>query len=109
MRPHIYTSNLMSPKSTGSRVLHAWARRPSASGYSAQPVLDYVADAAADAANRSHGAPLPLRPLECTQEAGDVMYVPWSWGHGTLNLGEVQGMATEFDFCPWHTVRRIVK
>ena len=76
---------------------------PSAAGYSAHPVLDYLADVHAN----KTAADGRLRPLECIQEAGDVMYVPWQWGHMTLNLGEVQGMATEFDFCPWHTIRRV--
>ena len=34
--------------------------------------------------------------LECVQRAGDVLYVPPLWGHGTINLGETVGMAAPF-------------
>ena len=34
-------------------------------------------------------------PLECTQEAGDVMFVPHSWGHAVINLVETIGVASE--------------
>ena len=33
--------------------------------------------------------------LECTQEAGDVMFVPHSWGHAVINLVETIGVAGE--------------
>jgi hypothetical protein len=33
--------------------------------------------------------------LECTQEAGDVMFVPHSWGHAVVNLVETVGVAGE--------------
>lgn len=32
------------------------------------------------------------RPRECTQVAGDVMYLPPGWKHLTLNLGETIGV-----------------
>ena len=34
--------------------------------------------------------------LECTQYAGDIMYVPTLWGHGTLNIKQSIGVAHEF-------------
>jgi hypothetical protein len=34
--------------------------------------------------------------LECTQEAGDVVYVPRGWGHAVLNLRPSVGWAVEF-------------
>jgi oxalate decarboxylase/phosphoglucose isomerase-like protein (cupin superfamily) len=34
--------------------------------------------------------------LECTQESGDVVFVPPMWGHATLNLAESIGIASEF-------------
>lgn len=37
-------------------------------------------------------------PLECVQEAGDIMYVPTDWGHGVLNLETSVGVATEFSW-----------
>eukprot|EP00038_Savillea_parva_P025637 m.48754 g.48754 ORF g.48754 m.48754 type:complete len:279 (+) comp7029_c0_seq1:1595-2431(+) len=33
---------------------------------------------------------------ECIQEAGDVLFVPGTWGHATLNLEESIGYASEF-------------
>eukprot|EP00596_Hydrurales_sp_CCMP1899_P009883 CAMPEP_0119053198 /NCGR_PEP_ID=MMETSP1177-20130426/74273_1 /TAXON_ID=2985 /ORGANISM="Ochromonas sp, Strain CCMP1899" /LENGTH=588 /DNA_ID=CAMNT_0007033081 /DNA_START=406 /DNA_END=2172 /DNA_ORIENTATION=- len=32
------------------------------------------------------------RPLECVQRAGDVMYVPAGWSHGTINIGDAVGI-----------------
>jgi tetratricopeptide (TPR) repeat protein len=32
-------------------------------------------------------------PVECTLEGGDLLYVPESWYHATLNLGESVGVA----------------
>jgi ribosomal protein L16 Arg81 hydroxylase len=40
--------------------------------------------------------------LECTQHAGDIMYVPSLWGHSTLNTRQSIGVAHEFSiesFC----------
>lgn len=34
--------------------------------------------------------------LQCTQEAGDVMYVPHGWGHAVLNTQTSIGVAVEF-------------
>jgi hypothetical protein len=34
--------------------------------------------------------------LVCEQQAGDVLFVPRLWGHGTINLGETAGMAIPF-------------
>ena len=36
------------------------------------------------------------RFLECVQMPGDVVYVPKSWGHATLNLAPSVGVAVEF-------------
>ena len=35
--------------------------------------------------------------LTCTQEAGDVVYVPRLWGHAVLNLQLSVGAAVEFE------------
>ena len=35
-------------------------------------------------------------PLVCEQRAGDVLFVPHLWGHGTINRGETVGVATPF-------------
>jgi len=32
------------------------------------------------------------RPLECTQEVGDLMYLPRGWKHLTMNLGDTIGV-----------------
>lgn len=41
--------------------------------------------------------PPEQRPLQCTQRAGDVMYVPYAWGHGCFNTQTSIGFATEVD------------
>ena len=41
------------------------------------------------------------RPLECVQEAGDVMFVPDFWGHMILNLRESVGIAGEWETQYW--------
>lgn len=35
------------------------------------------------------------RPLECVQEAGDIVYIPFDWGHATVNLELTFGYALE--------------
>ena len=37
-----------------------------------------------------------LRPLECSQEANDIVFVPSGWGHAVLNLELSVGAAVEF-------------
>lgn len=36
------------------------------------------------------------RPLQCTQQAGDLMFVPHGWGHAILNVETSVGYALEF-------------
>ena len=38
---------------------------------------------------------LPFRPLECVQQAGEVLYVPTGWHHAIINLEHAVGMAVE--------------
>jgi hypothetical protein len=38
---------------------------------------------------------LPVAALECTQYAGELLYVPASWWHGVLNLCDTVGVAIE--------------
>jgi hypothetical protein len=45
--------------------------------------------------------PLNREPLECTQHAGDIFYVPARWGHGTLNERQSIGVAYEFALEPF--------
>ena len=37
------------------------------------------------------------KPLECMQRAGDVLFVPHLWGHGTYNVQESVGIAIELN------------
>lgn len=39
--------------------------------------------------------PLDRLPLECTQEPGEVMYLPGAWAHLTMNLGEAIGVGAQ--------------
>jgi len=34
--------------------------------------------------------------MQCMQQAGDLLYVPLHWGHGTLNIQDGVGIAAEF-------------
>jgi hypothetical protein len=40
--------------------------------------------------------PVTTELLECEQLAGDVLFVPDSWGHATLNIEASIGVAYEF-------------
>ena len=33
--------------------------------------------------------------LQCTQQAGDIVFVPKNWGHATLNIRQSIGLAYE--------------
>ena len=40
--------------------------------------------------------------MQCTQQSGDIMYVPTLWGHTTMNTKQSIGVAHEFSvegFC----------
>ena len=56
---------------------------------------------------RSHGTlrwmrevlptlPVDQKPLQCMQRAGDLIYVPEGYWHGTINLGETIGVSGQF-------------
>ena len=36
-----------------------------------------------------------VRPLECVQTAGTVLFVPEAWWHATINLADTVGIAVE--------------
>jgi hypothetical protein len=36
-----------------------------------------------------------VKPITCVQQAGDVLIIPESWGHGVLNVQDSIVMATE--------------
>ena len=42
-----------------------------------------------------HRHHVPWTPMECTQQAGDVLYVPTGWNHAIMNLEAVVGLAVE--------------
>ena len=60
---------------------------PNASFYSELHPLEWLR---AKRRHRGHAA------IECEQQAGDVLFVPQLWGHGTLNLEESIGVAFPF-------------
>ena len=86
---------------------------PAAARYSkraAQPFARDLHAAAAAAASeeaaakkeREDDGASAWEPLECVQEAGDLMFVPTLWAHGTLNLKQSIGVAYELSvesFC----------
>jgi hypothetical protein len=38
---------------------------------------------------------LPIPPLECVQESGEILFVPEGWLHATINLQDSVGIAVE--------------
>ena len=74
----------------------AWGRKewflqpPAAAEYSTAAAVDFVA----------HELPGLRRegraPLQCSQAAGDALYVPRGWGHAVLNLNTSVGWVVEF-------------
>jgi hypothetical protein len=54
--------------------------------YSTVPVVDYV-----------RYVLHKEQPLECTQRAGDVIFIPSGWGHSVINIKTSIGFAVEFD------------
>ena len=75
---------------------------PNASFYSEVHPLEWLRRRAEDQETTRADAPdhattrLQPPPLECEQRAGDVLFVPRLWGHGTVNLGEAVGVAIPF-------------
>ena len=54
------------------------------------------ADADADADDGAGGS--RVVPLQCEQLPGEVLVVPYGWGHDTLNLAPSVGWASEVNF-----------
>ena len=75
-----------------------WLLPPSQALYSTVPaaawVSSYLVERAAAVAGHPSGEPIAM---ECTQEPGDALYVPAGWGHATLNMETVVGVALEFE------------
>ena len=42
------------------------------------------------------GMPEDQKPMQCMQSAGDLIYVPEGYWHGTVNLGETIGVSGQF-------------
>lgn len=71
-----------------------WAMLPpSKSFYSMEPSLSYFKG---DSYQRDKAD-----VLECTQHADDLILVPDSWGHVTLNVEACIGVAYEFEYRAW--------
>lgn len=94
---------------------------PAHAVYSTVPAAEWVARTWADerapqppaAGAGAGGARKPASPpaqptpwrqhvVECTQNGGDVLFVPPGWGHATLNLRTSVGIALEFSTA-WET------
>jgi len=92
---------------------------PGCASYSSTPVAQWVVGSTGRGARRDalpalfapNGGVLPTgcpdedegddggahRPFECSQDAGDVLYIPAGFGHAVLNLETSMGAAVEFD------------
>jgi ankyrin repeat protein len=76
---------------------HWWMLPPVLAVYSAQPPVEWAAEPERVFAGLGPGGS-DLRPLECVQEAGDVLYVPAGWAHAVLNTEVTVGAAVELSF-----------
>ena len=70
---------------------HWWITPPSKSHFSTAPVQEWVG-----LGDDGAGGLDPAATFRCTQFPGDVIYVPFDWGHAVLNLDETVGVALEF-------------
>jgi len=43
---------------------------------------------------------LAAKPIECTQQPGEVLFVPTAWLHATLNLGETVAVGGQLEWDP---------
>jgi hypothetical protein len=68
-------------------------RQPCAGGRSSSPRRS---DTSIDGAERTAAPDWLPQVMQCTQRAGDVMYVPAGWGHAVLNTATSVGLAVEF-------------
>lgn len=67
--------------------------------YSTIPAADWVSALVSNSTSlAAYASTLQGHLLECTQEAGDALYVPFGWGHAVLNTGKgfTVGVAVEF-------------
>jgi hypothetical protein len=68
-----------------------WFLIPPASAlYSTVPISTWVVNTSLD------GPKAPKGLQMCTQNAGDVLYIPHGWAHGVVNLETSVGVAVEF-------------
>ena len=68
-----------------------WFLIPPASAlYSTVPISTWVVNTSLE------GPKAPKGLQMCTQNAGDVLYIPHGWAHGVLNLETSVGVAVEF-------------
>jgi hypothetical protein len=68
---------------------------PNRSMYSTIPIAEWVTNEEV-ATSYLLGRQGADAAIQCTQLAGDLMYVPYEWGHGVLNLEPSIGVAIEF-------------
>ena len=40
------------------------------------------------------------KPLQCTQKAGELLFVPQGWAHATLNMGEAIAVGQQLEWLP---------
>jgi Cupin-like domain len=52
------------------------------------PPVESVVTSTSSTTSTTTASPEGYRPLECVQEAGDLLYLPRGWSHMTLNIGE---------------------
>ena len=93
------TSPAPSPLPLPPRGSKRWfLRPPTEAEYSTVPASRFVPLLARTGSGSGSGSG---SVLECTQRGGDVLYVPYTWSHATVNLRTSVGYAVEFDTPLW--------
>ena len=100
---HPHPITLLSPLPHSPRGSKRWfLRPPTEAEYSTVPASRFVPLLARNGSSSGSGSGSGSL-LECTQRGGDVLYVPYTWSHATVNLRTSVGYAVEFDTPLWAT------
>jgi hypothetical protein len=80
-----------------------WIAPPSTSCYSTVPIIEWITTkptSTADTADTNSSCMPSDAMYQCTQMAGDMLFVPAGWAHAVLNLKTSIGVAVEFPAIP---------
>ena len=82
---------------------HWWISPPSTSCYSTIPIIEWITTNTTSTIDdiTSVSSCMPSNAMyQCTQMAGDMLFIPAGWAHAVLNLKTSIGVALEFPAIP---------